>query len=59
MDAVECKMNPDRLDATAVETFRGLYPEGANYIISPVAKTPYRIRRGGRVFTVCTTKDLA
>ena len=59
VDVVECKVNPDRLDTTAVETFRGLYPEGENFIVSPAVKTPYRIRRGGRVMTVCTTRDLS
>ena len=59
VDTVECKVNPDRLDTTAIETFRGLYPEGENFIVSPAVKTPYRIRRGGRVMTVCTTRDLS
>ena len=59
VDVVECKVNPDRLDTTAIETFRGLYPEGENFIVSPAVKTPYRIRRGGRVMTVCTTRDLS
>ena len=59
VDVVECKVNPDRLDTTAIETFRGLYPEGDNFIVSPAVKTPYRMRRGGRVMTVCTTRDLS
>ena len=59
VDVVECKVNPDRLDTIAIETFRGLYPEGENFIVSPAVKAPYRIRRGGRVMTVCTTRDLS
>ena len=59
VDVVECKMNPDRLSTAAIDAFRGLYPEGDNYVVSPVVKTPYRIRRGGRVFTICTTKALS
>ena len=58
VDVVECKMNPDRLNTTAIETFRDLYPEGDDFIVSPTVKSPYRIRRGGRVMTVCTTRDL-
>ena len=58
LDVVECKINPDRFSPVAVETFRGLYPEGDNYIVSPVVKEPYRVRRGNRVFTICTTRDL-
>lgn len=58
VDAVECKINPDRLDAAAVEAFRALYPAGDNYIVSPAVKTPARLRRGELVFTVCNTADL-
>ena len=58
VDVVECKINPDRLTTAAIETFRDLYPEGDDFIVSPVVRTPYRIRRGGRAMTVCTTRDL-
>ncbi len=58
VDLAECKINPDKLNISAIAAFRGLYPQGDNYIVSPVAKKPYRIRRGDRVFTICTTKDL-
>ena len=58
MDVVECKMSPDWLDTAAIEAFRSLYPEGENYVVSPAVKTPYRVRRGAQVFTVCTMKDL-
>ena len=56
---VECKVNPDRLDTTAIETFRELYPEGDNFIVCPAVKTPCRIRWSGRVMMVCTTRDLS
>lgn len=58
LDVLECKINPDKLDARPVAAFRGLYPNGDNYIVSPAAKKNYRVRRGGLVFTVCTTRDL-
>lgn len=58
-DVIECKINPDKLDAKSVEAFRGLYPKGDNYIVSPAVKKPYRVRRDGFVFTVCTTRDLS
>lgn len=58
VDLAECKINPDKLNIPAIEAFRALYPQGDNYIVSPVAKKPYLMRRGDRVFTVCTTKDL-
>jgi hypothetical protein len=58
-DVIECKINPDKLDAKPVEAFRGLYPKGDNYIVSPAVKKSYRVRRDGFVFTVCTTRDLS
>ena len=59
VDTVECKTNPDRVNAAPVEGFRSLYPQGDNYVVSPSLKQLYRIRRGELVFTVCTTKDLS
>ena len=58
VDTVECKINPDKLRTQPVEAFRSLYPEGDNYIVSPVVKQPYRIRRADLVFTVCSTGGL-
>ena len=58
LDVVECKINPGKFNPVAVDAFRSLYPKGDNYIVSPVVKQPYRVRRGNRVFTICTTKDL-
>ena len=58
VDVVECKINPGKLNTAAIETFRGLYPNGDDYIVSPVVNKPYRARLGGRVFTICTTRDL-
>ena len=53
VDVVECKINPDKLDAAPVEAFRRLYANGQNIVISPALKEPYRFRRGGLVFTAC------
>ena len=70
VDLVECKVNPDKVNAAPVAAFRRRYPKGANYIATPLARTPYRIRRSARgargagpaheelVFTVCSTGDL-
>ncbi len=58
VDVFECKINPDEQGTEAVESFRRLYPNGDNYIVSPVVKKPYRMRRGDLVFTVCTTGDM-
>ena len=58
VDLMECKMDPGKLNPVPVNAFRDRYPEGDNYVVSPRAERPYQVRRGGRVFTVCTTKDL-
>ena len=70
VDLVECKVNPDKLNPAPITAFRKRYPKGGNYIATPLARTPYRIRRGGRsareagspdeelVFSVCSTRDV-
>jgi predicted AAA+ superfamily ATPase len=58
VDLVECKINADRLDPAPVEAFRALYPNGENFVVCPEAGAPHRVRRGGRVFTVCTTGEV-
>ena len=58
LDLVECKIDPDALDPAPVEAFRSRYPDGENIIAVPAAAAPYRVRRAGRVFTVCGSRDL-
>ena len=57
-DVVECKINPDKLDAAAVAAFRDMYPDGDNYVVSPAVITPALMRRGHLVFKALNTKDL-
>jgi len=57
-DVIECKINPDKLDATSIRAFRDLYPQGENIVVSPSVKNPYQFRRGDMVFTACNTKNL-
>ena len=59
VDAIECKINPDRLDPVGIQAFRQRYPEGENYVTVPLVRKPYQIRRKGLIFTVCTPKDFA
>lgn len=59
VDLVECKINPDRLDAAAAVAFRANYPLGRNYLVAPRVAGRYRMRRGALVFDVCSTADLA
>ena len=59
VDALECKINPDRLNMSALSAFRALYPEGRNYIVSPAARRSYTTREQDLIMTVCDTPDLA
>lgn len=58
LDTVECKINPDRLGAGAVDAFRRFYPKGENYIVAPIVQKSHEIRKSGIVFRVCSTVDL-
>ena len=58
VDAIECKINPDRFNSGSVETFRSIYPHGENYIVLPHLKSAYRIRRNNIIYTVCTVTEL-
>jgi len=57
VDAMECKINPDKLNSKPFQRFRRLYPEGENIVISPQVKHRYHIRKGGLVFTVCAINE--
>ncbi|MDD5091122.1 MAG: ATP-binding protein [Candidatus Wallbacteria bacterium] len=47
VDAIECKINPDRFDSKHLQFFRGLYPSGTNYLVSPGISEPYEMSCGG------------
>ena len=55
-DVIECKINPERVDASSVQEFRKLYATGENIVVSPTVKEPYKFRRGDLVFTACNTR---
>ena len=44
IDTVECKINPDSFSPKSLKTFRELYSNGRNYLISPNIIEPYQIR---------------
>ena len=58
VDTVECKINPDRFDFNSLAVFRANYPEGRNYVVSPVVKTPYQQRFGKLVVRYCNVNHL-
>ena len=55
VDTFECNIDPDEVGAGPVTAFRRRYPLGRDYVVVPIVKRAYRIRRGGREFTVCGT----
>ncbi len=44
VDALECKIEPDRFEPEILRVFRGIYPDGRNYVVSPTVKMPYKRR---------------
>jgi len=58
VDAIECKMNPDRLDPGGLKAFRESFPRGINYLVSPGVAEPYERSLGGLVVRVVGCRDL-
>jgi len=59
VDAIECKWSPSAFDASALKTFRGFYPKGRNYLVTPGAETAYPRRYDGVEVEVCTPAGLS
>ena len=47
VDAIECKLRPDRLEARNLLAFREVYPRGRNFVVAPGMREPYEFRLGG------------
>lgn len=58
VDAVECKINPDRFEPESLTVFRENYLEGKNYVVSPAVKTPYQQRFGKLMIRYCNVNHL-
>jgi uncharacterized protein len=58
VDAVECKVNPDRFDPASLAVFRESYPRGRNFVVSPGIQDAYDRRFGGLVVRVVGARDL-
>ncbi|MGD0961664.1 MAG: ATP-binding protein, partial [Methylomonas sp.] len=41
VDTIECKWRPDAFDSSALKAFRGYYPLGRNYLVTPAAEIAY------------------
>ncbi len=52
VDAIECKINPDRFSPRHLQEFRRLYPQGENLLVCPGVDAPYERRYGEQVVRV-------
>jgi len=46
VDALECKVSPERFDPASLVAFRAIYPHGLNYLVCPGTGAPYDRRFG-------------
>jgi len=53
VDAIECKWNPRDVDAASLKAFRSSYPQGKNYVMSPLTVPGYDKRISGLEIRVC------
>ena len=58
IDALECKWNPADCDPRGLKAFRELYPQGENFIVSPVNEPAHKRRLGGLEVTVSNPSGL-
>jgi predicted AAA+ superfamily ATPase len=58
VDAVECKVRPERFDPESLRVFRRAYPEGRNLVVGPGVADAYERRYGELVVRVSGCRDL-
>jgi predicted AAA+ superfamily ATPase len=58
VDAIECTIQPDRLDPRCLMAFRESYPRGRNIVVSPGIVEAYDRRVGSIVVRVMGCRDL-
>lgn len=58
VDAIECKIDPDRFDGSSLAVFRAAYPFGRNFLVSPGVGEAYERRFGKLTVHVVDTKGL-
>ncbi|RPJ70928.1 MAG: DUF4143 domain-containing protein [Acidobacteria bacterium] len=58
VDAVECKVRPERFDPASLAVFRRAYPHGQNLVVSPGVTEPYDRRYGDRIVRVMGCQHL-
>lgn len=58
VDVVECKWDPSAFDGAALRVFRGYYPNGRNYLVTPSGDPAYTRQVGTLDVRVCTPSEL-
>ncbi|MFA4943380.1 MAG: ATP-binding protein [Lentisphaeria bacterium] len=58
VDLIECKWDPGAFDGAALHVFRGFYPRGRNYLVSPSGREGYTRRFGEHEVRICTPSEL-
>lgn len=58
VDAVECKVRPERFDPASLGVFRAAYPHGRNFVVSPGITESYERRHAGLVERVVGCRQL-
>lgn len=59
VDTIECKWNPSDFDASALKVFRSYYPEGENFIVSPLMGESYLKNFGKLTVRICNPSGIA
>jgi predicted AAA+ superfamily ATPase len=54
VDVIECKWNAATFDPAALRIFRGYYPKGKNYLVTPAGDPAYTKAYGDQEVLVCT-----
>lgn len=57
VDVIECKWNSDAFDSDALAAFRGHYPQGHNWLLSPLAAPGYTKRFGTHEVRICSPSE--
>jgi hypothetical protein len=58
VDVVECKWDPAAFDVAALRVFRGYYPNGRNFLVTPSGDPAYTKQFGTLGVRVCTPTEL-
>lgn len=58
VDAIECKWDPGAFDSSSLKVFRGYYPKGRNYLVTPSGDSAYMKRYGPLSVKICTPSEL-